>query len=225
MPNSTSVIVKQTLSVQVYRYLRNTILAQSDPDLAMGKRILEASIAAKIGCSITPVREALNMLSKEGLVIRNSHASSVISYSIKEIHNLFTLRICLETTALRLAAPNLTAEDLEGMERSVIPFCDAHKAVNTEEIFKANRAFHDVFLIRSDNKMLCDTIKGFTEKLQMVRAPMLRSRHTEVKPPVSVFEHKALLEALQNNDVECAVAVLEQHIRRVEENVIRYYSE
>ena len=79
-----------------------------------GDRLGEAEIAGELGISRTPVREALRLLSADGLIeINKNRGARVAEWSETELNNVFEVRIRLEGLAARMAAEKATPEQIE----------------------------------------------------------------------------------------------------------------
>jgi DNA-binding GntR family transcriptional regulator len=86
-------------------------------ELAEGGQLLQEHLAAELGVSRIPIREALRQLEVEGLVTLSSHHGGVVSeLSLADIQELFETRVCLETWLLSLAIPAMTSQDLQAAE-------------------------------------------------------------------------------------------------------------
>src|SRR5690606_7335602 len=100
-----------TLAQQVYSHLRAGIL---DNTYAPGSPLPEEALAASLNVSRVPVREALRRLSAEGLiVIKPRQGATVSELTSKQFLDAYQVREALEVLAVRLAAPRLTADDLD----------------------------------------------------------------------------------------------------------------
>lgn len=102
--------LQSTLAEKAYEAIR-TMLSRGE--LRPGDRLVNRSLAEKIGISFTPVREAINQLASEGLVeyVRGAGAF-VRRIDRKELEQLFDLRVCLETFAMQEAARHISSADL-----------------------------------------------------------------------------------------------------------------
>lgn len=90
---------------QAYEVIRDRIL---NGDLPGGTKIVEEKLATELGCSRTPIREALRQLINEGLIINKK----VVQPTEKDLRNLFQVRILLEGAAAKSAATYLPENDL-----------------------------------------------------------------------------------------------------------------
>src|SRR4051812_22638778 len=105
----------KTTPTLVAEALRNGILKGI---IKAGQVLRQEDLAERLGVSRIPVREAFRQLEAEGLIKIYPHRGAVVSsLSALEVQELFEIRVPLETTALRLAIPNLTALDLQKAAR------------------------------------------------------------------------------------------------------------
>src|SRR6185436_6452712 len=97
-----------SLSDQVYEQLRSSIIsAERNP----GEKLVELEIAAQMGTSQGPVREALQRLERDGLVERQARSATYVSsISMDEMYELFSVRSVIEGYAIQRAAQKITPE-------------------------------------------------------------------------------------------------------------------
>ena len=106
-----------TLTNRVYATLKDRILSRS---LAPGARLKHAELATALGVSITPIREAILELEKDGLVEVVPYRGSVVKdLSPQEVSDVIEVRIALESLAVRRAVDRLTQEDIQKLDRNV----------------------------------------------------------------------------------------------------------
>src|SRR3954447_3872142 len=99
---------------QVYRRVREAIL---EGEIAAGQTMSQVALADELGVSRTPLREALRMLQAEGLIDGEPNRRvRVAQLSIAGLEELYTIRIPLEVTALRLSLPRMAPEDVAQLE-------------------------------------------------------------------------------------------------------------
>ncbi|MDY3282463.1 GntR family transcriptional regulator [Dysosmobacter sp.] len=224
---TTGGVLRKTLTEQVYRTLKEEIILQQTPELKMGARINEVELAARLGCSTTPLREALNMLRRDNLIVTNAfHYSEVVSFSRKDIHDLLSIREELELSALRQALPNITAEDIQNLKDIQVEYERVYRKSDFLETYVVNRKFHDYILSRADNRILSNLLDGLSEQCALLRSSsMVETRRTfspcGVFPPV--VEHGQILTAIEDGDSEAACQAMSRHIRRVHDDVCSYY--
>lgn len=179
--------------------------------LAPGAVLRQAELAEQFGTSRIPVREALNSLQAEGLVqIEPNRGSYVTTLGADELHELFDLRVLLETDLLRRAVPLHTERTLRRLE-SVQHELDGE--TEPLEWLRLDRAFHDGLYAPS----------GRPRSLQMVaslRAAVERFYLAQLGPearrPGWNDEHQRLIALVRAGDADGACAMLEGHLRETE---------
>ena len=224
----TGSVSRKTLTEQVYRTLKEEIIMQRTPELKMGARINEVELAARLGCSTTPLREALNMLRRDNLIVTNAfHYSEVVSFTNKDIQDLLDVREELEISALQQAMPNITPEDIRNLRDIQTEYEHVYHNSDFIDTYTINRKFHDYILRRANNRILANLLAGLAEQSALLRSPsMLETRQNASPvggyPPV--IEHGQILKAIEAGDQEAACEAMRQHIRRVRDDVCAYYN-
>jgi len=183
----------------------------SSGKLAPGAVLRQAELAEQFGTSRIPVREALNSLQAEGLVqIEPNRGAYVTTLGADELHELFDLRVLLETDVLRRAVPLHTERTLRRLE-SVQHELDGE--TEPLEWLRLDRAFHDGLYAPS----------GRPRSLQMVaslRASVERFYLAQLGPearrPGWNDEHQRLIALVRAGDADGACAMLAGHLRETE---------
>ncbi|MBN1658467.1 MAG: GntR family transcriptional regulator, partial [Anaerolineae bacterium] len=104
-----------TLKNEIYARLRQAIIMGH---LQPGAKIDVREIAEQHGISVTPIREALQMLHQEGLVTIKPHSGYLVTrLTLKQLRDLFDLREILELAAVERAAPHISDEQIEALGR------------------------------------------------------------------------------------------------------------
>jgi len=205
--SSITPLENRTLWERVHEHLRNEILAYR---LRPGTELLEVALAESLGVSRGPVREALGRLSSEGLVtIRPRNGAVVRSLSKQEFIETYQVREALETYALRLAVPLVTADDLGTLTGFTDEMALHSQHENVEAYFGANRAFHDRLVKIGGNRQLW---KVYQQVAAQIGRYQLRSVALRGDLEVSIAEHREILRALVARDTDRAVRLLSDHI-------------
>ncbi|OGL60415.1 MAG: hypothetical protein A3J27_10460 [Candidatus Tectomicrobia bacterium RIFCSPLOWO2_12_FULL_69_37] len=124
----------------VYERLRAEIVSGA---VRPGERLILREVAARLGTSLLPVREAIQRLEGEGFVISSPHVGARIVFpDLERITETLTIRACLESLALRLSAPEMAEEDFRALERIIRDSEDACARGETPELNRLNRMFH-----------------------------------------------------------------------------------
>ncbi len=197
-----------TLWQRVHTHLREEILSGQLP---AGSELQEVALSKTLGVSRGPIREAIGRLAAEGLVtVRPRRGAVVRALSSDEFIEAYQVREALETMAVRLAVPKLTAENLAALERAIDDMSARGAAGDVQGFFEANTAFHLVFFDAAGNRMLADLYRQLRAQIDRHR---LRSLELRGDVRRSIAEHKAILRAAKAGDVERAVHLVSEHIR------------
>lgn len=209
-----------TLAEQVYQRLRDDILSNAfPPDAALPEKVL----AAQLNVSRVPVREALRRLASDGLVtLRPRHGAVVKSLSPQQFLDAYRVREALEELAIRLALPHLAESDMAELGRLQADM-RAHAATgDAEAFFGANRAFHALFIERSQNDYLKNIYYPLMDQMRRHISSSLGLRGGLER---SIEEHQAILDAIRAGDASEASRLLREHIhvpqRALEESAPR----
>lgn len=197
-----------TLWERVHDYLREEILSNRLPP---GTVLGEAALAADLGVSRGPIREALGRLAMEGLVdVRPRRGAVVSALTAAEFLEAYQVREALEAQAVRLAAPRLTDEHRKRLNELVREQDRLVKAGDVDGFFGSNAAFHELLVEASGNGTLIDMYQQLLRHMGRYRMRSLALRGTLER---SVTEHRAIVRALVRGDADRAVHLMSEHIR------------
>lgn len=197
-----------TLADRVYQHLRREILATH---LQPGMPLREVRIARSLGVSRAPVRDAVRRLAAERLVQLTPRRGAVVAaLSLGEFLDAYQLREGLEALAIRLAAPRLTEADLAELKRWHRLMAGAAARDDADAYFKANTAFHNLFVNRSGNRRLHESYMQLINEMRRYR---MRSVALRGGLSRSNSEHEAIIKALEARDAERAARLVSEHIR------------
>jgi DNA-binding GntR family transcriptional regulator len=195
--------------------IRNAII---DGRFAFGQQVSEVSLAASLGTSKTPVREALLRLALEGLVeIHPQRGSFIVNLSAREVAELTRFRALIESAAIGEAI----ALDREAMvDRLQVNVASLHAAQAVRDVARVralDTEFHEAIVECSGNAYLARSYALIAFK---VRA--LRARLPEQTKPVDDCHasHGLILQAVVEGDVATAQRLLAEHIRSTEQSYL-----
>jgi DNA-binding GntR family transcriptional regulator len=200
-------VTDQNLREQVLQQVRAEIISgQSMP----GSLYSVPSLAASLGVSTTPVREALLELTRNGLIepIRN-RGFKVVEPTLEELRNVFDLRELLELHAAAIVA-RLPQKDLRGL---VALADDIARAVRTEDLklyLQADRSFHRLFTAAAGNQRLTEMVMGLRDQMRLYG---IKSRAGLERQSASTAEHYQIIELATTGDAEGLTKLLRHHIR------------
>jgi len=198
-----------TLWQRVYQHLHEEILQQR---LAPGTELREAALAEELGVSRGPIREAITRLAAEGLVtVRPRHGTVVRELTASDMIDAYQVREALEATAIRLALPRLTKEDFAQLESLTDQMALHSEEGDITKLFKANVAFHELICQLSGNKKLMLVHHTLMNELAVFQDRTLSLRGGN--PAKSVTEHRQILQAARDGDIELATSLAVAHIR------------
>lgn len=194
--------------------LRSAIL---DGRIPCGTALRQQDLADFFGVSRMPVREALRQLEAQSLLSVIAHKGAVVAPLVQgDAVETYALRILLESQALRLSIPLLTVEDIEQAARHID---DLETERDFTEIGRLNRLFHMALYSKAPNRRLLRLVEdGLNEEERFLRFNLEAMNLGEL----SQEDHRALLRAVGDRDVEGAVRLLEQHLNRAVEVITRY---
>lgn len=204
-----------SFSDQVERSLREQILQGQFPP---GGRLNEVEIAGELGVSRGPVREAMQRLSRDGLVELQAHRGAFVRrLGPGEVRDLFEVRVALERTVARLAARRASDEQREalralrgtttsnaGRDGTAIPFQGAHDV-------------HALLAEASANPSLASHVGLVNQELRLLRA---QSGRLPDRAGHAVEEHDELIDAVLSGDEDAAAVAMERHLEASLQNAL-----
>lgn len=211
---------RQTVTTLTLEALRERILRGDYPE---GAPLRQDALAAELGVSRIPVREALRQLEAEGLVTLSPHyGATVTSLSIEEVRELFELRALLESDLLRRALPHLDASDLDRADEILDRYEDAFNAGDVSTWGALNWQFHEVLLAPASRPLTM----GILESLQNQSDRYIRLQLSLTKGHARASdEHRAILEAARAGEADRACALLAAHITGAGHSLLEFLRE
>ncbi len=176
----------------------------------LGEQLSEAKIAKELEVSRTPVREAINRLEMEGLlVVEPQRGSFVFDLEPDELDKLIDARVCLETAALKYAMESDSNRLHAELEECVQEMNMARDARNDAEYLRQDTIFHQCIFDCANNRFLNDAYQTIALKVSAVRNRLgSHPRHMSR----SHKQHIELVESVKQGDFQNAFKVLENHI-------------
>ena len=199
---------------RIYQEIRRAIImGDSQP----GSRLDLEVLAKSHGTSVTPVRDALQMLSQEGLVsIKPRSGYFVTHITLKQLRDLLDLREILEVASIERAAGRITEEQLRELEKVHAGYT-GNDDKSYERYMEENRRFHCLIAQASGNRELTDTLGRLHDRLVrfMVLSHMgetLETRHTKLIRALRTRDALAARQAMLDEINETREAILERVI-------------
>jgi DNA-binding GntR family transcriptional regulator len=178
--------------------------------LPPGAPIRERTLALQLQVSRTPLREALKLLSAEGLVeLQIRRGATVAAPSDREVRELLELLGVIEAHAGELAARNATAEELRELRALHLEMLAAYTRGDRLGYFHRNQNIHLAILQATRNQVLIEHHRRLNARVYRARYVCnLRTQRWES----AIREHEAILEALERRDGAAAAAILKDHV-------------
>jgi DNA-binding GntR family transcriptional regulator len=210
-------LVVQTLSEQIFTLVRDRIISGRIPSDAP---IRQDALAAELGVSKIPLREALARLEQERLLV--SHANRgffVRPLSADEVEEVYALRLQLEPDAVGEASKVATRED-KAAAKQALDALDKAMVSNKDQVGSLNRAFH-MSLVQPLNRPLTVQI---IERLNIISERYVR-KHLEPagRDDRAHKEHLAMLELWSQGKAKEVAAVMRDHIASTLEDLRREF--
>lgn len=199
---------------RIYQEIRRSIImGHSQPGVRLDLELL----AKSHGTSVTPVRDALQMLSQEGLVsIKPRSGYFVTHITLKQLRDLLDLREILEVASVERAANRITEEQLAELEQVHAGYT-GNDDESYERYMEENRRFHSLIAQASGNRELADAIGRLHDRLVrfMVLSHMgetLEARHAELVRVLQTRDGLAARQAMLDEVNETRETILERVI-------------
>lgn len=172
-------------------------------------RIRQEQLAAELGTSVIPVREALKTLEAEGHVRYEPHRGyQVTRLSLEELRETYLIRRLLEDEIVRIGAPRLEEEHYASLEEAMVTMEASGSKGDTQTMIEANRAFHFAIFGAAAHPRMVDLIRVLWQSTDAYRSIY----YTDPAARIRVNgEHRSIVEALRGGDVDRAVRELDAH--------------
>jgi len=202
-----ALLQSNSLSTLVQRELERMILAG---DLAAGKRLREVEIAAMLGVSRGPLREAFRALEEFGLVrLEKNRGVYVRQISVREADEIYELRAILDEYVGRKLAQEITPLQIRELRQKVARM-EATASVNdVDNYLAANVAFHDRMVELAGNDKLLLIYRRLVNELHLFRRMTLEQGGTL---PASVREHREIVKLIADRQPAAAGRAMHDHV-------------
>ena len=200
-------IENQSLSDQAADILRRAILnGQFKP----GGELNETDLAERLGISRGPIREALRILNTEGLAeTLPYHGTRVRSFTLKDIEELYSMRVLMETFAVRRIIEKQESERIVGLRTYYDGMVVSAAKNDFQKLNELDRAFHDSLIDISNHKLMKSLWQMVAMRVQQIMA-LNNRRFSDLHEIAN--NHLRIIEKIESGETEVACKLLEDHI-------------
>jgi DNA-binding GntR family transcriptional regulator len=194
------------LSSHAYAQLRAAIVRG---DFHAGEALFEVRLADMLGMSRTPVREALQVLARDGFLESTpSRGYSVPRWSIDDVRELFELRETLEGAATHYATLRASAAAVAELEQ----LCEQYEQAGEFEAWTLiGTEFHNRIFAMGGNRRINTLLDSLKAQIMLTRRSVLAG--VDGRREESVQEHRAILDAIRRRDADAAERLAREHVR------------
>ena len=207
MPKLATIKQPESLARMAYEAIRQSILSGQ---WQIGELYNEKAIAADLGISRTPVREALLELASQDLIIFMPRRGLMLNrFNLRDVDEIFELRKAIEQASVEKIANTSPLPDLLAIEESLL---EQRKAVNQKDymaFMEADRKFHTSFTTLTNNLRMISIVENIRDMIQVmgIKALSLEGRAVKV-----IEEHQAIFKAVKESHVKKARNVMAYHL-------------
>jgi DNA-binding GntR family transcriptional regulator len=197
-----------SLPDQVYEYLRHAIICG---ELPPGEKLVELDIAAQMGTSQGPIREALQRLEHDGLVERRARSATfVTNISTDEMYELFSIRGVIEGFAIRRVAQKISDEQCLELENLIQKMADVGGKGDIIPLAEFDMQFHRRIVEWSGSESFMRLWTTISSQIQR----FIVQSHPEHYPDfVEIgMRHQPIVDVLRGRDADESARVLNEHI-------------
>ena len=204
----------------VFNTLRQAIITG---EFAPGERLMEISLANRLGVSRTPVREAIRKLELEGLVIMIPRkGAQVARITEKNLRDVIEIRTVLEEFAAVLACERIDHSGLHDLRQAHEDFIRSVENGDILDIVDKDETFHDTIFRATNNDRLISIINNLREQFYRYRMEYVKDIRQRSN---LVEEHRELLDAISSRDSIKAKELMKTHLLNQQQEVINNIQE
>ncbi|KUF12099.1 GntR family transcriptional regulator [Pseudoponticoccus marisrubri] len=207
-----------TLPEQIANQLRRDILRGKLPP---GATIKERDSAAELGVSRTPMREAIRILAKEGLVVLRPARSPIVAQpSFRDVADNIEVLSALELLSAELACARASEEQIAEIVAVQDRMAASYDTLDLIDVFELDMKFHRAIARASNNAVLAETHRAILSRLW--RARYLSASRKKSRDRV-LAQHSAIVEGLRARDAQAVRNHLHSHLEQLLVNVREFF--
>lgn len=200
-------VIKTSLADQIYTILREDIINQR---IKCGEKLTLKALQERFGTSSTPIREAIKRLNQEGLIENVTNVGAkVINIKANDIKEIYDFCSVLDVAALKMALENEKIDNMIQELDDAIKYQEIslkNSNINNFKIYSDK--FHDVLYKYANNSRLYDASIKIRSQFTILANKYQNYKNAET---TVLAEHKNILEAIKNKEIEKASSLMMQH--------------
>ena len=199
---------ESSLAEEIVQILRSRII---NGEYSIGEKLVENKIAEELKVSRTPVREAFKQLTKENLIeyVPNKGCFAK-GFDKNDLNDIYAVRNAVERLAVEWVIRNKTEEGMEDLKEQLSLMSQYLADGSVEKFIRASAEMEDVFYRMTRSRFIIQALKSYQEYIQLARQGMLTRQENL---PKILKEHRCVVEAVEEGDVEKAKAAISEHLR------------
>ena len=203
----TAPIERRTLHDELAERLRDLII---EGDLAPGEKLSEKDLCEQFGVSRTPLREALKVLSTEGLVLLTPHRGAAVSkLTLADLEEAFPIMGALEAISGELACARITDREISHLRALHDAMVTRHRAGDLVGYFELNQRIHQGILDAAGNPTLTQMQRALAGRVRRAR---YMANMTPERWAKAVAEHEDIIRAIEGRQAERLGLLLKTHL-------------
>lgn len=205
---------------EAYNIIKNKII---NLELKPLSDLSEELFQKELNISRTPIREAIQRLSKEGFVRIYSRKATIVSdITLDLINSVYEVRLLNEPYLARLACRHVSDEQIRRLKNEFLRLKDDGESRDNREYYIAlDKELHDMLIMYSSNEFLQDLFSVINDHNQRIRIQTSRRNTSYHK---SIREHLEILTAFENRDEETVEASVRTHIQNAKKEAFEFYA-
>lgn len=180
-----------------------------------GQKINEVSIASDLKISRTPLREALNRLVAEGLLVDRGRGFSVPALEPDIVFDLFEARVEIECATVRLACERADPAQLSDLSDFLDESMAESPDASVDRLIELDIRFHDTIAELSGNNVLRQTLSNLNDRIHLIRWIAMEGRRDRTQS-----QHREILDFIRAGNAEGAMATMREHILHRNEDIL-----
>ena len=185
------------------------VAAIGERRLTPGQPLQQAALARELGVSRTPVREALQLLARDGLAVPGESGVVVAELTVKDVADVLQASSALQALCCRLAAQRGTSAQMAQLEALMAQMEQAAALADLPNWIAADREMDRLVAAMADNRPLA-------RMWATLETPIARVRHLAIRQPgrlqQSIVEHRRVVDAIAARDPDLAERALREHL-------------